>query len=98
VPIHPIFGAVRINSRGYARISKRGPNRNKYLHLAVWEKIAGRPVPDGFEVHHMNGKACVCPRQLVCLPKIMNPAPEPLRCPFTGQFISKRAWEEIYCH
>ena len=80
---HPVFGTFRINRKGYPRINA-GPNRDQYLHRAVFEKVAGRPVREGFDVHHMNGKTCFCPHQLVEIQKELHVKPEPLRCPLTG--------------
>lgn len=31
-----------------------GGSQAKYLHRSVWESDRGRPIPDGFLVHHMN--------------------------------------------
>lgn len=62
--IHPIFGAYHFNTKGYARLHRK-PFRGKYLHRAVFEHVAGRPVRDGFHIHHMNGKGCICPHQLL---------------------------------
>lgn len=89
--IHPIFGSCRLNEGGYWRINS-GPKRNMYLHRAVWEATAGRPVPQGFEVHHMGPKLCACPHNLVALQKELHVRPEPLRCPNTGEFLSLATW------
>ena len=83
--IHPSFGSARINAKGYPRLNG-GPRRNQYLHRAVFEEVAGRPVRPGFHIHHMNGKLCWCPHQLVEIQAVLHPA-ETLRHPFTGRFM-----------
>ena len=88
---HPLFGSFRLNKAEYARINA-GRRRDQYLHRAVWEEVAGRPVPKGFDIHHMNGKGCVCPHQLVALQKELHVPPEPLRCPHTGEWLTVDNW------
>jgi hypothetical protein len=39
---------------GYRRVSVPGTRRLKMEHVLVWEENHG-PVPDGYEVHHING-------------------------------------------
>jgi hypothetical protein len=80
-----------MNHKGYLRINS-GAHRNEYLHRAVWCHVAGKPVPPGFEVHHMNGKLCSCPHQLVAIQKELHVKPEPLRCPNTGEFLGVDGW------
>lgn len=41
---------------GYYRISTRKEgNHGKYLHCLIWEDWYGKPVPDGYVIHHLNG-------------------------------------------
>ena len=89
---HPIFGSFRLNEKGYARINA-GPHRDKFLHRAVFENVAGRPIKPDHQIHHMNGKQCVCPHQLIELQACLHPPPEPLRCPFTGMFLKPAEFE-----
>jgi hypothetical protein len=62
----------------------------------VWERVAGHAVPEGFHVHHMGPKTCWCPHQLVAIQACLHPAPEPLRDPYTGQFLKAEAYERRY--
>lgn len=78
----------------YPRLSS-GSHKRKYLHRAVFEVVAGRPVRAGFTVHHMNGKLCTCPHQLLECPVEFNPRTE-IRDPHTGQFLSKREYANRY--
>ena len=85
--VHSEFGSCRINEKGYPRING-GPRRNQYLHRAVWEETAGIAVPPGFQIHHMNGKRCWCPHQLVALQSALHVSTERRRDPYTGQFMT----------
>lgn len=53
------FGRAKINKRGYYIItsSKEG-NNAKQLHRLIWEDWYGKPVPDGYDIHHINGDRC----------------------------------------
>lgn len=93
--IHPIFGSFHLNHKGYPRING-GPHRKKFLHRAVWELIAGRPIPEGFTVHHMNGKLCWCPHQLVALGPHLHQHADRLRDPYTGEFMRREQWLRRY--
>ena len=93
--IHPVFGSLRVNEKGYLRINA-GPHRDQYLHRAVWERVAEKPLPPGWHVHHMGPKKCACPHQLVALPAELHAGPQPLRCPFTGVFLSVQAYERRF--
>jgi hypothetical protein len=88
------FGSVRLNHKGYYRING-GLNRNEYLHRAVWEKVAGRPIPDGWHIHHQdfNKKHC-CPHNLIAMPPEFNPSPS-RRCPYRGTYVSVEEWKSI---
>ena len=92
---HPVFGSLRKNAKGYLRINA-GPKRDQYLHRAVWELTAGKPIPEGFEVHHMNGKKCWCPHELVALEAALHPPPEPLRCPYTGRYMTREQFLRMF--
>lgn len=83
------------NERGYLRITS-GPLRGEYLHRAVWEKVAQRPLPEGWQVHHMHGKLHSCPESLIASPACLHVRAEPLRDPLTGEFISAESWERRY--
>ncbi len=91
---HPVFGSCRINHKGYPRING-GPKRNWYLHRAVFERVAGRPPRDGFHIHHMNGKMCVCPHELVEIQAELHPA-RMLRDPYTGEFMTPESYRRRY--
>lgn len=88
------FGSCRINGNGYPRINS-GKYRNVYLHRAVWERLAKKKVPKGFTVHHMNGKLCWCPDQLVALGPGLH-VHQPIRDPYTGEFLSRDSYVRRY--
>ena len=88
------FGHCYLNGKGYPAISG-GAHRKEYLHRVVWEKIAGKKIPKGFTVHHMNGKLCWCPHQLVALGPGLHAHPA-IRDPYTGEFMSRDAYLRRY--
>lgn len=92
---HPVFGSFRLNRKGYPRLNS-GSYRNEYLHRVVFEQIAGRPIREGFDIHHMNGKQCWCPHQLIEIQKELHPAPQPLRCPYTGEYMTVENYQRRY--
>lgn len=93
---HPVFGCCTINNKGYYKIKRRGPYRDKYLHRAVFELVAGRPVKPGYHVHHQNfDKLCCCPWNLIEMPAEFNPRSEPIRNPNTGRFITAEQLDKI---
>lgn len=97
--IHPRFGRFYINTKGYPRMCGGKGNgwRQKYLHILVWEEIAGRKVPDGWHVHHQDGdKWHCCGWNLVAVPAELNPKPEQLRDPYTGQYMTREQWVRRY--
>ena len=42
------YGKFHINKQGYYV-------KNIYLHNLVWVNFYGKPVPDGYAIHHING-------------------------------------------
>ncbi len=49
-----------ISSGGYPKVLKpEHPKANKYgyisQHLDIWEQAHGKPLPEGWHVHHLNG-------------------------------------------
>ena len=91
---HPVFGLCRINEKGYPRINN-GPGKDKYLHRAVFEMIAGRKVRNGFHIHHMNGKLCSCGFNLLEIEAPLHPA-RMIRDPYTGEFMKPAQYERRY--
>ncbi len=86
--LHPVFGKFWINHKGYPVLSRQ-PYRNKFLHRMVWERTAGVQIPQGWHVHHQDGnKMHCCPWNLVAVPAELHPAGDPLRCPYTGRFLT----------
>lgn len=59
-----------LTAKGYWRIHTRGPDKNKYLHRWVVEKLAGQVPGPEVEIHHLDWDAqnC-CPYNLAVLPK-----------------------------
>ncbi len=58
-------GLPRMTKGGYIMLympnhphamKQRGEPRFVYEHILVWEETHGRPLPDGWVVHHINGK------------------------------------------
>jgi hypothetical protein len=43
--------AYHVTRKGYVRSNASG----RFQHVEVWEQQHGRPVPDGHDVHHING-------------------------------------------
>lgn len=85
------WGRFYINEKGYPRLSRL----RRYVHHISFEKVAGRPVREGFQVHHMNGKLCWCPHQLLEIQTELHQAKENPRCPYTGRFLTKRELESL---
>lgn len=59
---------------GYIMIYKPGhPRANAayvYEHIVVWEESHGRPLPEGWVIHHINGiRSDNCPENLFACPK-----------------------------
>jgi HNH endonuclease len=91
----PGFGGCVVNAKGYPRIAS-GPLRGQYLHRAVWESVAGRPLPKGWQVHHMNGKLDWAPGSLLALEPCLHVSAERRRDPYTGEFLSEEQWRKRY--
>jgi hypothetical protein len=72
---------------------RTGPCRNRYVHRVVFESTAGRPVREGYHVAHQDhDKLNFQPENLLECPPEFNPAVS-LRCPYTGQFLSRATYE-----
>ncbi len=95
---HPIFGTVTYNPpNGYLRISSV-PYRDQYLHRAVWERIAGFKLPDGWHVHHMDhNKQNCCGCNLIAMPDYFHLAfgGGSIRHPYTGKWVSREHYERV---
>ena len=48
------FGNGHHGALGYIQITT-GPNKGKLLHRLIWEEWYGKPVPNGYDIHHLNG-------------------------------------------
>lgn len=60
-------GYVLINGVSHHRVRKHG-----YVleHILVWEQVHGKPLPEGWLIHHLNGiKSDNRPQNLVAMPK-----------------------------
>lgn len=58
------------NHKGYIRIKRDG--KLVLLHRFIWEQLEG-PIPDGYEIDHVNGIRWDCRRvNLRCIPKKIN--------------------------
>lgn len=94
--LHTIFGSAVVKRNGYLEI-RSGKHRGRYLHCVVWETVAGRPLPDGWEVHHQDfNKTNNAPENLIAMPGELHPANSYNRCPYTGRFLSRREMEQRY--
>lgn len=67
-------GGVKHTNRGYVHIKQpnhpRVDNGGYVLeHILVWEKVHGKPLPEGWLIHHLNGiKDDNRPANLVAMP------------------------------
>lgn len=49
------WGNAKINKKGYYQItSRKEGNNDKLLHRLIWEDFYGKPVPEGYDIHHIN--------------------------------------------
>lgn len=90
------LGRAVLNHKGYPRLWS-GPHRGKYLHRAVFETVAGRPVKPGFHIHHQGPRLCWCPHNLIEMPACFNPSRQ-IRDVYTGEFLSVEQWVRRYGH
>lgn len=90
---HPLGNWIT-NDKGYPKF-KSGPFRDKYVHRVIFAQVAGRPIRDGFHVHHQGSKLCFCPHMLVECPPEFNPR-TPLRDPYSGQFLDRDSYQRRY--
>lgn len=42
-----------LDSDGYLKVTRRGPNRNRKAHRVYMESLLGRPLREDEEVHHL---------------------------------------------
>ena len=50
------YGVCSIGSMGYYKVtSAKEGNQGKSLHCLIWEDHYGKPVPKGYNIHHING-------------------------------------------
>ena len=50
------YGNAKLNEDGYYIITSRKKGySHKFLHRLIWEDWYGKPVPDGYVIHHLNG-------------------------------------------
>jgi len=80
--------------KNYPRLYS-GSRRGAYVHRAVWEWVSGKKLPKDWHVHHMDGdKLNFAPGNLLALPAILHEGPQPLRCPYTGRFLSLEQYRQ----
>ena len=81
--------------KNYPRFSW-GPHKGRYVARVVWESVAGRPLPEGWHVHHQDfDKVNFAPHNLLACPPELNPR-SPLRDPYTGRYLSAHEFERRY--
>jgi len=49
------FGNAKIENGYYRIISKKEGNKGKLLHRLIWEDFYGKPIPNGYSIHHKDG-------------------------------------------
>lgn len=49
------FGKATIDNGYYRITSSKEGNYKKHLHILVWEDHYSKPVPEGYDIHHVNG-------------------------------------------
>ncbi len=91
---HPLGNWSCNPPKGYPRFYS-GPHRNEYVHRAVWENVAGRPLPEGWHVHHQSfDRMNFQPHELIAMQPCFNQACT-LRCPWTGRFMSVDEYKRL---
>jgi hypothetical protein len=67
--IETAFGRAHFTAKGHLRVHSRGPNRDKYVHRLIADRLCrefcvyGAGLPDWLHVHHVNFKKdhnCAC--------------------------------------
>lgn len=55
--INTKYGTAHLNEDGYYQISSRKEgNKGKHLHRVFYEDYYGMKIPEGYQIHHKNGK------------------------------------------
>ena len=50
------YGVCSIGNMGYYKVtSTKEGNQGKSLHCLIWEDHYGKPIPEGYNIHHING-------------------------------------------
>lgn len=89
-----------LHNKGYliytSRSKTSGIRRGARAHRVVMEKIIGRALEPGEQVHHQNfDKLRNCGCNLILMPYYFNPT-SALQCPITGDFMSRAEYFERY--
>ncbi|SRR5712692_6152286 len=84
-PAHPRWkGGKYTRPDGYVEITA-GPDRGKYEHRAVVEKLLGGPLPEGYEVGHNDfRRGHNCPSNLILMQECFNHPPNWKPSPRSG--------------
>lgn len=92
---HPKWkGGVGLNEKGYLRITA-GPLRNIFVHRLIGEALAGRPLREDEEVHHIDGDRLNChPSNLEVMPGHRHDAIERARQKLRAKQEKQRASRE----
>jgi hypothetical protein len=90
--VHPL-GNWSTNPKGYPKFHS-GPYRKQFVHRVVFALVAGRPVREGFHVHHMGDKLDYRPHMLLECPPEFNMARD-RRHPYTGRFLSIEGYYRV---
>lgn len=95
-PIKTPWGNAHLSTKDYPRLHVK-PYKFKYVHRVAFEAIAGRPVRDGFDIHHQGSKLCWCGSNLIEIEKCLHPVVSGHRqCPYTGRFLNKAEWQRRF--
>ncbi len=104
----PVKGAgYVITAAGHIRYTSPASLRHKYAHRVVFEGLLHNTpeavrhlIPDEYEIHHMDfNKTHNCGSNLLATEKAIHSAMTAagrIRDPYTGQFLSKEAYERRY--